>query len=113
MKSWFKHGKWPKWMVQLHYYTIISFVVLMLTGVALFLSSVHAALISYLPIIYYVHIALGIIFGVTLLSPLWAQLPVGKLIRRLDWFFPLVFGTIIVITGFFIWQVDPVSYDLA
>jgi DMSO/TMAO reductase YedYZ molybdopterin-dependent catalytic subunit len=92
-------------MVQLHHYTIISFVLLMMTGVALFLPYVHAALISYLPVIYYVHIVLGLIFGVTLLIPLLTQWPVGKVIRRFDWFFPLVFGTVIVVTGFFIWQV--------
>ncbi|GMA51353.1 hypothetical protein GCM10025857_27100 [Alicyclobacillus contaminans] len=105
MKRWFKHGKWPRWMIRLHYYTIISFILLMLTGVALFAPSVHAALISYLPVIYYIHIVLGIIFGVTLLTPLLAPLPAGKLIRRLDWLFPLVLGAIIVITGLLIWQV--------
>lgn len=105
MTSWFKHGKWPKWMVQLHYYTIISFVLLMVTGVALFLPAVHTVLIPYLAIIYYGHIVLGIVFGVTLLIPMMARLPLGKLIRRFDWLFPLVFGTVIVITGIFIWQV--------
>lgn len=105
MKRWFEHGKWPKWMVRLHFYTIVSFVLLLLTGVALYLPAVHAALITSLPVIYYVHIALGLVFGATLLIPLAARLPAGKLIRRLDWLFPLVFGTVIVITGISIWQV--------
>lgn len=77
----------------------------MLTGVALFLPAIHAVLIPYLSIIYYAHIVLGIIFGVTLLIPLAIHLPFGKLIRRLDWLFPSVFGAIIVITGIFIWGV--------
>jgi DMSO/TMAO reductase YedYZ molybdopterin-dependent catalytic subunit len=105
VKGWFKHGKWPKWMIYLHYYTIISFAVLMLTGLALFLPFVHEPLIPYLPIIYYIHIVLGIIFGVTLLITLAVHLPVGKRIRRFDWLIPSVFGMAIVITGIFIWGV--------
>lgn len=106
MKRWFNHGKWPQWMVQLHYYTIVSFLLLLLSGVALFWPAVHAPLIRYLPIIYYAHIVLGIIFAVTLLIPVVARWPLGKLIRRLDWLFPLVFGSGIVITGMLIWQVN-------
>ncbi|SFU29920.1 molybdopterin-dependent oxidoreductase [Alicyclobacillus macrosporangiidus] len=105
MKWRFKSGKWPRWMIQLHTYTIISFVLLMLTGVALFAPRVHAMLIPYLPVIYDVHIVFGLVFGVTLLTPLLARLPAGKWIRRLDWFIPMVFGAIIVMTGILIWQV--------
>ncbi|MCL6626001.1 molybdopterin-dependent oxidoreductase [Alicyclobacillus shizuokensis] len=104
-KRWFKHGKWPRWMVWLHSYTIISFVLLMLTGVALYAPGVHSMLIPYLMILYYVHIGLGIIFGITLLVPLLVRLPIRKLIRRLDWLFPLVFGAMVVATGVLLWLV--------
>lgn len=106
MRKWFKHGKWPKWMVSLHYYTIVSFILLMITGLALFLPAIHTPLIPYLPVIYYVHIVLGLIFGVTLLMPVVMRLGIDKLIRRFDWFFPLALGTVIVITGIFIWKVN-------
>ncbi|KPV42943.1 molybdopterin-dependent oxidoreductase [Alicyclobacillus ferrooxydans] len=105
MLRWLKHGKWPRWMVRLHYYSIVSFILLICSGVALFWQPVHTALIPYLPAIYRIHIVLGIIFGVTLLVPLIARLPVGKLIRRLDWIFPLSLGTVIVLTGILLWQV--------
>ena len=106
VKRWFAHGKWPKWMVQLHYYTIGSFILLLISGIALFWPPVHATLIRYLPIIYYVHIVFGIIFGLTLLIPIVTRLPLGKLIRRLDWLLPLVFGSGIVLTGMLVWQVS-------
>lgn len=104
-KNWFKHGKWPKALVGLHYYSIVSFVFLMLTGVALFLPVVHTLLIPYLPLVYYLHIVLGVLFAASLLVPLVLRLPLGKLIRRLDWMLPIVLGSAIVVTGLFLWQV--------
>ncbi len=105
MRRLWQHGKWPKWMVHLHSYTIISFILLMLTGLALFQPAVHTVLIPYLPILYDAHITLGLIFAITLLLPLIARFPLGKRIRRLDWLMPLFFGTILVITGILIWLV--------
>lgn len=102
---WFKHGKWPKILVNLHYYSMISFALLLVTGLALYLPIVHAPLIPYIPYIYQFHILLGIIFGITLITPLLRLLPVGKHVWRLDWWFPIVFGSGIVLTGLVLWQV--------
>lgn len=103
--KWFKHGKWPSWLVGLHHYTIGSFFLLLLTGIALYAPAVHAVLIPYLPWIYRIHILLGLIFGATLLAPVVGRLPTGKRLWRLDWWFPLTFGVGIVITGILLWRV--------
>jgi DMSO/TMAO reductase YedYZ molybdopterin-dependent catalytic subunit len=92
-------------MVRLHYYSIISFALLLLTGIALFWPPVHAVLIAYLPVIYDVHVALGLIFAVTLLTPFVVKGSLKKWIRRLDWLFPLLLGAMIVVTGFMVWRV--------
>ncbi len=105
VKQWFKHGKWPQWMVRLHYYSIASFIFLLLSGIALFWQPVHTILIPYLPVLYQLHILFGLIFTVTLLIPLFVKLPIGKLLRRLDWLLPMVLGTAIVLTGIFLWKV--------
>ncbi len=104
MSGWFKHGKWPKWMVLMHYYTIGSFILLLLSGIALYWEPVHTVLIPYLPYIYTMHIFLGIIFALTLFVPFVIKFPFGKLIRRLDWFLPTIFGIAIVVTGVFLWK---------
>ncbi|EPZ47513.1 molybdopterin-dependent oxidoreductase [Alicyclobacillus acidoterrestris] len=103
--KWFKHGKWPRWLVGLHHYTIGSFILLVLTGVALYLPIVHTALIRYLPIIYDVHILLGLIFAITLIVPFLRILPAGRRIWRFDWVMPLLVGAPIVITGIMLWGV--------
>jgi len=110
-KRFLVHGKWPKILVNLHYYSIISFILLLITGLALWLPSVHTPLIPYLPLLYQVHILLGLIFAVTLLTPLLRLLPAGKQVWRLDWLIPIVFGIGIVITGVLLWGVTvfPVS----
>lgn len=102
---WFKHGKWPRALVWLHHYTIVSFALLLVTGVLLYVPGLHTPLIPYLPFIYDVHILLGIVFGVTLIVPLLRVIPATKRLWRLDWWFPLVFGGGIVLTGLFLWRV--------
>jgi hypothetical protein len=104
-RRWFPHGKWPRFFINLHYYTIVSFILLMITGLALFLPAVHTVLIPYLPLIYQVHIVLGLVFTLTLVIPFWRMLPAGKSIRRLDWFIPSLLGAAIVITGVLLWRV--------
>lgn len=103
--EWFKHGKWPKWLVGLHYYTIASFILLAITGVALYLPLVHTALIRYLPVIYDVHILLGLVFMVTLVTPFLKWLPKGRRIWRFDWVMPTIFGAPLVVTGLMLWGV--------
>lgn len=106
-RSWFPHAKWPKFLVGLHYYTIVSFVLLAITGIALYLPAVHTPLIPYLRIIYNLHVFLGLIFMVTLLAPVLRRfLPLGKSISRPDWLMPTVFGTAIVVTGLLLWGVQ-------
>lgn len=102
---WFKHGKWPKALVWLHHYTIVSFALLLVTGILLYVPGLHTPLIPYLPFIYDVHILLGIVFGVTLIVPLLRVVPATKRLWRLDWWFPLVFGGGIVLTGLLLWRV--------
>lgn len=103
--QWFKHGKWPRWLVGLHHYTIGSFILLAITGVALYLPAVHTPLIRYLPLIYKVHILLGLIFTVTLITPFLRLLPKGRRVWRFDWALPLLFGAPLVITGIMLWGV--------
>lgn len=103
--EWFKHGKWPKWLVGLHHYTIGSFILLAITGIALYLPLVHTVLIRYLPVIYDVHILLGLVFMVTLLTPLLKLLPKGRRIWRFDWVMPTLFGAPLVVTGLMLWGV--------
>lgn len=104
-KQWFKHGKWPRVLVWLHSYSMISFVLLMVTGIGLVTPALHTVLIPYLPYLYQVHILLGLVFAVTLLAPLARLLPKGRSIRRFDWLLPMGLGTIIVLTGVLIWLV--------
>lgn len=114
-KRWFKHGKWPKFLSRLHMYTIVSFGLLMVTGIALVNPRVHTVLIPYLPYIYQVHIILGLVFAITLIAPFLPLIPKGKSIRRLDWFMPVFLGGIIVVTGILIWLVTafPTSWRSA
>ena len=100
----FRHSKWPRRMIQLHYITIGSFVLLLFSGIALFWQPVHTILIPVLPILYDVHIVLGFTFAITLLIPLITLFPIGKMIRRLDWLIPTLFGISVVITGILLWQ---------
>lgn len=103
--EWFRHGKWPKWLVGLHHYTIASFVLLTVTGMLLYLPAVHTPLIPYLRIIYQVHILLGLIFMVTLLTPFMRIMPRDRRIWRLDWLVPILFGAPLVLTGVILWAV--------
>jgi len=105
VSGWLKHGKWPTWMKGLHYYTIFSFIALMVTGLALDVPVVHAVLIPYLRILYDVHVTLGLVFAATLLTPVLVRFPAGKVLRSWDWLFPLLFGAAIVLTGILVWQV--------
>lgn len=111
-RRWFPHGKWPKVLVRLHYYTIVSFVFLVLTGIALYLPAVHTPLIPILPYIYDIHILLGLIFAVTLAAPFLNLLPKGRSVTRVDWLIPSLFGTAIVVTGVLLWGVTvfPISW---
>lgn len=102
---WFRHGQWPKWLVGLHHYTIASFILLAVTGVALYMPAVHTPLIPYLPLIYKIHILLGLVFTVTLITPFLKLLPKGRRIWRLDWTLPVLVGTPLVLTGIMLWGV--------
>ena len=102
---WLRHGKWPKWMVHLHYFAIASFILLLISGMALYWPPVHTILIPYLPYLYYFHIVLGILFGVAILVPIVSRFSYKKRIRRLDWLMPMLLGSSIVFTGIIIWQV--------
>lgn len=104
-RRWFKHGKWPLVLVRLHYYSMISFLLLLASGLALYLPVVHTPLIPFLPYIYTLHIVLGIVFAITLITPFFSWIPLGKRLWRFDWSLPLVFGTGIVLTGVLLWKV--------
>jgi hypothetical protein len=52
-----------------------------------------------------VHIFLGIVFFLSLLSPIIKKLPKAKRIRKIDWIMPIFFGMAIVLTGFSLWQI--------
>ena len=101
----FRHGKWPRILVGLHYYSMISIVLLIASGLALYLPIVHTPLIPYLPYIYDLHILLGIIFAITLVTPFLKWLPRQRPIWRLDWWFPTALGGGIVVTGLLLWGV--------
>ena len=64
-----------------------------------------ASLIRWLPLIYRVHILLGIVFCISLIAPFLRLFPQGRRIWRLDWWFPTVFGAGIVLTGLLLWRV--------
>ena len=106
MKKWFPHGKWPKYYVWLHNYSIVSFLGLLLTGLVLYIPFFHVRLIRYLSFIYDAHIFLGIVFFLSLFSPILKKLTKVNRIRKVDWFMPIFFGTAIVLTGFSLWKVD-------
>lgn len=105
-KKWFPHGKWTKYYVWLHNYSIVSFLALMLTGLVLDIPFFHVRLIRYLSLIYDVHIFLGIVFFLSLFSPIVKKLPKVNRIRKVDWFMPIFFGMAIVLTGLYLWKVD-------
>ncbi len=105
MKRWLRHGRWPVWMVQIHYFAIASFFFLLISGMALYWPPVHTFLIPYLPYIFYLHILFGILFGIAILLPIVTRFPYKKRIRRLDWLIPMLIGSSIVFTGIVIWQI--------
>lgn len=104
-KKWFPHGKWTKYYIWIHHYSIVSFLCLILTGLVLNIPFLHVSLIRYLPFFYDAHIILGIVFFVSLFSPFIKKLPTGSLIRKIDWFMPIFLGMAIVLTGFYLWQI--------
>lgn len=104
-RSWFPHGKWPKVLVGLHTYTIVSFLLLVVTGVALYLPAIHTILIPILQYIYDLHIFLGLLFTLTLFAPFLRLLPKGRTLTRVDWLIPVMAGTAIVATGLLLWGV--------
>jgi hypothetical protein len=79
---------------------------LLLTGLALFVPFLHVTLIRYLNIIYAAHIFLGLLFFLSLFSPIMKKLPKVNRIRIVDWFMPISFGIAIVLTGFPLWQIN-------
>jgi DMSO/TMAO reductase YedYZ molybdopterin-dependent catalytic subunit len=105
-KKWFLHGKWPKYYIWLHNYSILSFIFLILTGLVLYVPFLHVTLIRYLSLIYDVHILFGIVFFMSLFSPIIKKLPMVNRIRIVDWFMPIFFGVAIVLTGFSLWQIN-------
>jgi DMSO/TMAO reductase YedYZ molybdopterin-dependent catalytic subunit len=105
-KKWFPHGKWPKYYIWLHNYSILSFILLMLTGLILYVPFLHVALIRYLSLIYDTHIFLGTLFFLSLFSPIIKKLPKVNRIRIVDWFMPIFFGMAIVLTGLSLWQIS-------
>ncbi|WP_462411536.1 molybdopterin-dependent oxidoreductase [Neobacillus sp. Marseille-QA0830] len=106
MKKWFPHGKWPKYYVWLHHYSIVSFLGLMLSGLVLYIPFLHVRLIRYLSFFYDAHIFLGIVFFLSLFSPIVKKLPTVNRIRKVDWFLPIFFGPAIVLTGLALWKVN-------
>jgi DMSO/TMAO reductase YedYZ molybdopterin-dependent catalytic subunit len=104
-KKWFPHGKWPKYYHWLHNYSIVSFIALILTGLVLYVPFLHVTLIRYLNLTYDAHIFLGIVFFLSLFSPIMKKLPKINRIRVVDWFMPITFGMAIVITGLSLWQI--------
>lgn len=106
MKKWFPHGKWTKYYVWLHHYSIVSFLGLMLTGLVLYIPFFHVRLIRYLSFLYNTHIFLGIVFFLSLFSPIVKKFPKVNRIRKVDWFMPIFFGTAIVLSGLSLWKVN-------
>ena len=105
-RKWFPHGKWTKYYIWIHHYSIVSFLILLLTGIVLSVPYFHVRLIRYLTFIYDVHIFLGIVFFLSLFSPIIKKLPTMNRIRKIDWFMPIFFGIAIVFTGISIWQIN-------
>jgi hypothetical protein len=104
-KKWFPHGKWPKYYAWLHHYSIVSFIGLLLSGLVLYVPFLHVTLIRYLTLIHDAHIFLGILFFLSLFSPIMKKLPKVNRIRIVDWFMPISFGMAIVLTGLPLWQI--------
>jgi DMSO/TMAO reductase YedYZ molybdopterin-dependent catalytic subunit len=105
-RKWFPHGKWTKYYIWIHNYSILSFLCLILTGLVLYIPFLHVRLIRYLSFFYDAHIFLGIVFFLSLFSPIMKKLPKGKRIRNIDWCMPIFFGMAIVLTGFSLWQIN-------
>ncbi|WP_304458200.1 molybdopterin-dependent oxidoreductase [Alicyclobacillus sendaiensis] len=99
-------GRWPRPLRYLHHYTIVSFVLLVASGVSLYLPAIHRFMIPYIPLVYRLHIFLGLIFAMSLLVPLVRVLPKGRRLSKWDWVVPVLFGTPIVITGLLLWWVS-------
>jgi len=105
MRTWFVHGQWPRLFVRTHWFALFSFVLLLITGLLLFLPQVHTALIPILPLLYDLHITFGILLALALLLPLLARLPQGKKVRRLDWALTQTLLAALTMTGVALWLI--------
>jgi len=100
-----KARRWPRPLRYLHHYTIVSFALLVASGLALYLPFVHRFMIPYIPFVYRLHILLGLVFAVTLFVPFIRVLPKGRRLSKWDWTLPILLGSPIVVTGIMLWWV--------
>ncbi|MHB1682990.1 MAG: molybdopterin-dependent oxidoreductase [Bacilli bacterium] len=104
-REFFKHGQWPQLHVRTHWFALVAFLLLLITGLLLFLPQVHTVLIPVLPLLYELHITFGILLGLALLLPLFSRLPAGKRVRRFDWVLSQTLLAAITMSGVVLWQV--------
>lgn len=96
--------RWPPAYRRAHSSAIAAVPLLLLSGLALYLPAWHAPLIPFLPLVYWLHVGLGLGFAALLLLPI--LVPVGS--RRLagfDWLFVFVAGAGLTLTGVMLWLV--------
>ena len=104
-RPWFIHGQWPKVYVRTHWFSLAAFLLLLVTGLLLYLPAVHAKLIPVLPLLLDLHITFGILLALALLLPLVARLPRGKRVRRLDWILVQAMLAALTMSGVVLWQI--------
>lgn len=92
---------WPRRDRQLHLLAIILVPFLLATGLALYYPAVHGVLIPYLPVIYKVHIAAGLLWLAVLLVPVVSppKFHGRRTLSTWDWFPLLALGVGAAITG--------------
>lgn len=101
--DWLRRRTWPWTLRIVHVFLLASFIVLMLSGVAIYLPDLHAVLLPWLQTIYALHVWLGTAFLVALLIALLSSPRLVRRVRLVDWTLVSAGSLFLGVSGYVLW----------
>lgn len=100
---WLRRRSWPLTLRLTHVFLLVSFIVLMLSGVAIYLPALHAVLLPWLQRIYALHVWLGSAFLIALMTALLSSPRLLRRVRLVDWALVSAGGLFLGVSGYVLW----------
>lgn len=100
---WLRRRHWPRTLRVIHVFLIGSFLVLMVSGVAIYLPALHGVLLPWLQTIYMLHVWLGTVFLLALILALFMPPQRVRRVRILDWIIVSAGGLFLGVSGYVLW----------